>query len=72
MCNHSSFLGWLYDALQSYPPSFYLGGVAVVLSAIIILFPWFFTRDKPSKGEKEYPQRFPEAGTTTLGEGLIA
>ena len=64
-------VGWLYDALQSYPPSFYLGGVAVVLSAIIILFPWFFTRGKPSKLEEEYSKGFPESEIATAGDKLI-
>jgi hypothetical protein len=33
-----SFTGWLYDALQSYNPGFYVSGFTIAISGIMLFF----------------------------------
>ena len=49
----------MYDALEFYPPSFYLGGVTVVFSALLIFIPLCFRKDETAvTPEKEYSESF--------------
>ena len=49
----------MYDALEIYPPSFYLGGVIVVFSALLIVIPLCFRKaEPPATLEKEYSEAF--------------
>jgi hypothetical protein len=38
VCMYFSFVGWLYDALCSYDPGFYVSGVTIAASGVMLFF----------------------------------
>ena len=67
ICIHF-FAGWLYDALEVYPPLFYLGGGCILLSASILVLPLCLERCGFRTEQKStYRMNDPDAGDKFLG-----
>ena len=60
----------MYDELQNYPPSFYLGGVTVVFSGLLIIIPLCFRKDETPTLEEEYSKAFLD-GHITVDDSKI-
>ena len=64
----SWFAGWLYDALEVYQPSFYLGGTFIVVSAAIIFIPYCKKKyDFNTEANAIYKVEHPDAEDPFLG-----
>ena len=67
-CAFSWFTGWLYDALEVYQPSFYLGGTFIVVSAAIIFIPYCKKKyDFNTEASDIYKVEHPDAEDPFLG-----
>ena len=42
-------LAWVYDKWKYYPGSLYLGAASIILSCVVMLYPWHVVRRQRSK-----------------------
>ena len=61
-CLFALFLGWMFDGLQVYAPSFYLGGTIAFVGGTLTLIPLF--REQCSKVKAQYVEVAQEVRTT--------
>ena len=61
-CLFALFSGWMFDGLQVYAPSFYLGGTIAFLGGTLILIPIF--NEQCSKVKAQYLEVAQEVRTT--------
>ena len=45
--------GWIYDGTGFYPASFYFGGLSMMVSALLMLYPWYKDRQESAEGVEE-------------------
>ena len=61
-CLFMLFSGWMFDGLQVYPPSFYLGGTVAFVGGTLILIPIF--KEQCSKVKTQYLEEAQEVRFT--------
>lgn len=57
MCNHVIFVGFMYDLTQSYTLSFVVGGSLCIASAIIMVQPYFYVKNRLQDVELDIPEK---------------